>query len=376
MQAPPDSGSSSSNSFNDDQKSNQFSNKIDIVNNFNMLGNEGSYSQMARSKSNVNVVQSLESSHQFISKTDTVALGSTSTVGRMEASASQPQILSQTQSPRNELLLTPSEPLPQTQPPRKDSERTLSTSDIGTPEVIQLGTVPSEHAGASPKPKLSSVTAAKDKTPIHSADGRQKQDRPKTTPISTATRAKDEISRVGKNVSKPVTAPVSSSHRVQQASNAPTASHRPMKPKGTSVAATLETKPRGKGTYVKPPAKTTAIAEENANDGGEEKDEEVDRKGRDTVKDKTMEDSTSRHRSGTENAAGDKNWGSEGPPISNFRIKGQHQHHSLVASVQNNHDLLLFSLTFLMVHLVQPTWMNCQPSLRLHAHNACALMHM
>ena len=107
------------------------------------------------------------------------------------------EILSQTQSPENELLsLTPSESLPKTQPPRNGSERTMSTGDEGTPEVIQSGTVPSEHAAASPKPKLPSVTAAKDKL-FHSADGRQKQDRTKASPLLTATRAKDEISRGG-----------------------------------------------------------------------------------------------------------------------------------------------------------------------------------
>eukprot|EP00731_Ephydatia_muelleri_P004772 Em0002g948a len=211
------------------------------------------------------------------------------------------EILSQTQSPENELLsLTPSESLPQTQPPRNCSERTMSTGDEGTPEVIQSGTVPSEHAAASPKPKLQSVTAAKDKL-FHSADGRQKQDRAKASPLLTATRAKDDISRVGKNFSKPaVTAP---GHKVLQASNAPSAFHRTLKPKGTPVAATLETKPRGKGTYVKPPAKSTAIAEEHANDGGEEKAEEV---GRDNARDKKMEDSINGHRSGFENAEEDQ----------------------------------------------------------------------
>ncbi|KAL5506014.1 hypothetical protein EMCRGX_G007573 [Ephydatia muelleri] len=184
------------------------------------------------------------------------------------------EILSQTQSPENELLsLTPSESLPQTQPPRNGYERTN----------MQL---PHQN------PKHPSVTAAWDK-PFHSADGRQKQDRTKASPLLTATRAKDEISRVGKNVSKPaVTAPGPSSHRVLQASNAPSAFHRPLKPKGTPVAATLETKPRGK---IKSPAKTTAIAEEHANDGGEEKAEEV---GRDNARDKKMEDSINGHRSG------------------------------------------------------------------------------
>ena len=106
---------------------------------------------------------------------------------------------------------------------------------------------------------------------------------------------------VGKNVSKPaVTAPGPSSHRVLQASNAPSAFHRPLKPKGTPVAATLETKPRGK---IKSPAKTTAIAEEHANDGGEEKAEEV---GRDNARDKKMEDSINGHRSGIENAEENK----------------------------------------------------------------------
>ena len=106
---------------------------------------------------------------------------------------------------------------------------------------------------------------------------------------------------VGKNFSKPaVTAP---GHKVLQASNAPSAFHRTLKPKGTPVAATLETKPRGKGTYVKPPAKSTAIAEEHANDGGEEKAEEV---GRDNARDKKMEDSINGHRSGFENAEEDQ----------------------------------------------------------------------
>eukprot|EP00731_Ephydatia_muelleri_P004720 Em0002g896a len=345
-QSTVSSGSSPSSSCNENVKNNLLCNKI------------GPHNQMARSQP-----QLLESGHHYISVADTVALSSTE---RMNASVSQstppvvespssttavvlppgiqqfhqqtsglkPQsellscaqaqtsellprplrnealsqtqtpsneILSQTQSPENELLsLTPSESLPQTQPPRNGSERTVSTGDEGTPEVIQSGTVPSEHAAASPKPKHPSVTAAWDK-PFHSADGRQKQDRTKASPLLTATRAKDEISRVGKNVSKPaVTAPGPSSHRVLQASNAPSAFHRPLKPKGTPVAATLETKPRGK---IKSPAKTTAIAEEHANDGGEEKAEEV---GRDNARDKKMENSINGHRSGIENAEENK----------------------------------------------------------------------
>ena len=107
------------------------------------------------------------------------------------------ETVSQTQSPRNELLSrTPNEPLPLTPSLRNDPEGTVSAGE-GTPEVIQSGTDSLEHLAGLPKPKPSSVTSTKDKTLTHAADGRQKQDRPRTTPHTISAKAKDETSRGG-----------------------------------------------------------------------------------------------------------------------------------------------------------------------------------
>ena len=108
--------------------------------------------------------------------------------------------------------------------------------------------------------------------------------------------------------SKPVTAPVPSSNKVQPTSNAPIAAHRTLKPLKSTPAAS-ETKPRGKNLHVKSAAKIAAV---DTNDGGEEKVEEGERKGCEHNREKKMQDLTSGHRSSTDNAEENKKVGSGG----------------------------------------------------------------